>query len=220
MPETNPYRLPRTVLPRRYDLRLVPDLEAATFSGTVAVEVDVVEAVAEVVLNAIELEVDEAWIDVDGTRRDVGVALDPELERATLTLDGDPLPPGAATVHLAFRGVLNDKLRGFYRSTFVDDDGTERVIATTQFEATDARRAFPCWDEPDFKARFAITLHLDDDLHAVSNAAIVADEVLDGQRRVRFAETMTMSTYLVAFIVGPLEVTEAIDVAGTPLRLL
>ncbi|MEQ1787972.1 MAG: M1 family aminopeptidase, partial [Acidimicrobiales bacterium] len=113
-----------------------------------------------------------------------------------------------------------DQLRGFYRSTFTDEKGEERVLATTQFEATDARRAFPCWDEPDFKARFAITLHIDDDLHAVSNAAIVADEVLDGQRRVRFAETMTMSTYLVAFIVGPLEVTEPVDVAGTPLRLL
>mgnify|MGYP003537577199 CR=1 FL=1 len=88
-------------------------------------------------------------------------------------------------------------------------------LAATQFEATDARRAFPCWDEPDFKARFTITLYLDDDLHAVSNAALVADEVLDGRRRVRFAETMTMSTYLVAFIVGPLEVTEPVDVAGT-----
>ena len=61
---------------------------------------------------------------------------------------------------LRFRGLLNDKLRGFYRSTFTDDDGVERVIATTQFEATDARRAFPCWDEPDLKARFAITLVL------------------------------------------------------------
>jgi puromycin-sensitive aminopeptidase len=132
----------------------------------------------------------------------------------------EPLPAGEAVVSLRFRGQLNDKLRGFYRSTFTDDDGVERVIATTQFEATDARRAFPCWDEPDFKARFAITLHLDDDLHAVSNAAIESDEVLDGQRRVRFAETMTMSTYLVAFIVGPLEVTEPVDVAGTPLRLL
>ena len=121
---------------------------------------------------------------------------------------------------LRFRGCLNDKLRGFYRSTFTDDDGVEQVIATTQFEATDARRAFPCWDEPDLKAVFAITLVVDDDLHAVSNAAIESDEVLDGQRRVRFADTMTMSTYLVAFIVGPLEVTEPVDVDGTPLRLV
>ena len=147
------------------------------------------------------------------------MTLDESTERVTVTL-AEPLPAGEAVVSLRFRGRLNDKLRGFYRSTFTDDDGIERVIATTQFEATDARRAFPCWDEPDFKARFAITLYLDDDLHAVSNAALVADEVLDGRRRVRFADTMTMSTYLVAFIVGPLEVTEPVDVAGTPLRLL
>ena len=145
MAETNPHRLPRTVLPRRYDLHLVPDLEAATFSGTVAVEVEVVETTAEVVLNAIELEVDEAWVEVDGTRHAAAATLDAEHERATLALDTE-LAPGAATVHLAFRGTLNDKLRGFYRSTFVDDDGTDRAIATTQFEATDARRAFPCWD--------------------------------------------------------------------------
>jgi puromycin-sensitive aminopeptidase len=215
----NPYRLPRTVLPRRYDLTLTPDLPGATFVGAVDVDVDVTSPTAVVLLNAIELEIDEAWVTIGTVRHDAAVSLDEESERVTLTL-ADDLPVGDAIVSLRFRGLLNDKLRGFYRSTFTDDDDTERVIATTQFEATDARRAFPCWDEPDFKARFAITLHIDDDLHAVSNAAVVSDEVLDGQRRVRFAETMTMSTYLVAFIVGPLEVTEAIDVAGTPLRLL
>ena len=207
------------MLPRRYDLSLTPDLAAATFSGEVDVDVEVAEPTAEVVLNAIELEIDEAWITVGTARHDATVTLDEASERATLTVP-TPLPPGDAVVSLRFRGQLNDKLRGFYRSTFTDDDGNERVIATTQFEATDARRAFPCWDEPDFKARFAITLHLEDDLRAVSNAAVDPDEVIDGQRRVRFAETMTMSTYLVAFIVGPLEVTEPVDVAGTPLRLL
>jgi len=215
----NPFRLPRTVLPRRYDLTLTPDLPGATFVGAADVDVDVTSPTREVVLNAIELAIDSAWVTIDSVRHDAAVSLDEDRERVTLTLP-EALPIGDAVVSLRFRGLLNDKLRGFYRSTFTDDDGTERVIATTQFEATDARRAFPCWDEPDFKARFAITLHIDDDLHAVSNAAVVSDEVLDGQRRVRFAETMTMSTYLVAFIVGPLEVTEAIDVAGTPLRLL
>ena len=83
------------------------------------------------------------------------------------------MPAGRATLHTAFRGVLNDKLRGFYRSTFTDADGAEQVIATTQFEATDARRAFPCWDEPDYKAIFAVTLVVDADLLAVSNAAEV-----------------------------------------------
>ncbi|MEO6318590.1 MAG: M1 family metallopeptidase [Acidimicrobiales bacterium] len=215
----NPHRLPRAVVPRRYDLTLTPDLAAATFSGTVDIDVEVVEATPLVVLNAIELEVDTAWVTSEGVRQDAIVTLDEETERVSLAL-AEPIPPGDAVVSLRFRGLLNDKLRGFYRSTFTDDDGVERVIATTQFEATDARRAFPCWDEPDFKARFAVTLHIDDDLQAVSNAGVIADEVLDGQRRVRFAETMTMSTYLVAFIVGPLEVTEPVDVAGIPLRLL
>ena len=82
-----------------------------------------------------------------------------------------PVPVGPATLHLAFTGILNDKLHGFYRSTFTDDDGVEHVIATTQFEATDARRAFPCWDEPDLKAVFEVTLVVDDGLAAYSNGA-------------------------------------------------
>jgi len=218
--EPNPYRLPRNVIPRRYDLRLTPDLTAATFAGEVDIDVEVHDATATVVLNAIELEIDEAWVAVGDERLDADVSLDEETERATLTLPR-AVAPGPAVVSLRFRGVLNDKLRGFYRSRFTDESGEERFIATTQFEATDARRAFPCWDEPDLKATFAITLDVDEDLLAVSNAAIATEEPLGiGKRRVRFAETMVMSTYLVAFIVGPLEATEPVDVAGTPLRLV
>jgi len=218
----NPYRLPRTVVPSRYELTLEPDLGAATFGGTVATTVEITEAVDEVVLNAIELDLDQAWVveGADGARVDATVTLDDSTERATLSL-ARPVGPGAATVHVVFRGTLNDKLHGFYRSTFRDDDGTEHVIATTQFEATDARRAFPCWDEPDFKATFAVTLVVAEGLTAVSNAECVADEpTADGRRSVRFADTMAMSTYLVAFVVGPLEVTEPVDVDGTPLRVV
>jgi puromycin-sensitive aminopeptidase len=218
--ELNPYRLPRTVLPRRYELTLTPDLEASTFQGSVDIEVDVDSPTAEVVLNAIELEIDEAWAVVDGQRLEASVRLDSVTERAHLTLSSE-LPPGPALVSLRFRGQLNDKLRGFYRSTFTDHNSTERVIATTQFEATDARRAFPCWDEPDCKAIFAITLVVDEALTAVSNAAPVSDEPIgDGRRRVRFADTMTMSTYLVAVVIGPLDSTDPIDVAGTPTRIV
>ncbi|MFZ6005087.1 MAG: M1 family metallopeptidase [Actinomycetota bacterium] len=220
MVETNPHRLPRSVLPRRYDLTLTPDLEAATFAGSVDIDVDVLEDVDTVVLNAIELEIDDAWVVVDGRRLEVEVSLDEAVERATLALP-ETLPPGPAVVSLRFRGHLNDKLRGFYRSRFTDDQGDERVIATTQFEATDARRAFPCWDEPDCKAVFAVTLVIEADLQAVSNSAIISDELQDdGRRRVRFADTMVLSTYLVAFIVGPLEATDPADVDGTPVRLL
>ena len=214
------YRLPRTVVPSRYAVTLEPDLQAFTFAGRETVELEVAEPVREIVLNSIELEIDEAWVEqADGSRLDAGVSYDESTERATLALSGE-LPAGQATLHAAFRGILNDKLHGFYRSTFTDDAGTSHVIATTQFEATDARRAFPCWDEPEAKATFEITLVVDDHLTALSNAAEV-DRTAAGEGRVevRFAETMKMSTYLVAFIVGPLEVTEPVDVDGTPLRV-
>ncbi|HXH58737.1 M1 family metallopeptidase [Iamia sp.] len=220
MPATDPYRLPRTVLPRRYELALTPDLDAATFTGSVVVEVDVTEPVTGIVLNAVELTVAEAWVERDGDRNDASVTLDAETERATLTL-GRELRTGPATVHLRFAGTLNDKLRGFYRSTFSDEAGTDHTIATTQFEATDARRAFPCWDEPEMKAVFSITLDVPGDLLAVSNAAEVSSEATgDGRRRVRFADSMSMSTYLVAFVVGPLVATDPIDVDGVPLRVV
>ena len=100
--------------------------------------------------------------------------------------------------------MLNDQLHGFYRSTYTDDEGASHTIATTQFESTDARRAFPCFDEPALKATFATTLIVEDGLLAVSNTAETGRESLeDGRVRVSFATTMPMSTYLVAFVVGP-----------------
>ncbi|HEX6786984.1 MAG TPA: M1 family aminopeptidase, partial [Acidimicrobiales bacterium] len=118
-------------------------------------------------------------------------------------------------------GTLNDKLRGWYRSTYKDEEGNERVIATSQMQATDCRRAFPCWDEPDFKAVFAVTMVVADDLLAISNGPEVSrDARPDGRHVVRFADTMSMSTYLVAFIVGPLVATDPVDVGGVPLRLV
>jgi len=217
----DPYRLPRTVVPSHYDLTLSPDLDGGRFDGRVAITVDVADAVDEVVLNAIELTIDQAWLEnPEGIRRSAAVSLDEATERVTLHLE-EPAAAGAWTVHVAFAGLLNDKLHGFYRSTFVDDQGDERVIATTQFEATDARRAFPCWDEPAFKASFGVTLVVPEDLTAISNAAEVDRQPAgDGLVAVRFADTMVMSTYLVAFIVGPLEVTEPVDANGTPIRVV
>ncbi|HEX2150018.1 MAG TPA: M1 family aminopeptidase, partial [Actinomycetota bacterium] len=105
-------------------------------------------------------------------------------------------------------------------SSFTDPDGRDRVIATTQFESTDARLAFPCWDEPDLKATFAVTLVVPDGVLALSNGAEVSNEpTADGRRRVVYAETMKMSTYLVAFVVGPLGITDPVDASGTPLRV-
>ncbi len=223
--ETPSYRLPTSVTPHAYRLVLTPDLDKATFSGDVEIDVTVRRPTDAITLNAAELELTFAELnDGDPDRgyalSPTSIALDPDEERAVLTF-AEPLATGPATLHLAFTGILNDKLHGFYRSTFTDDDGTDHVIATTQMESTDARRAFPCWDEPALKATFEVTLVVDDALAAYSNGPVVEEAPEPGgKRRVRFAPTMVMSTYLVAFIVGPLEATDPVDVNGVPLRIV
>jgi puromycin-sensitive aminopeptidase len=216
----NPYRLPRNVVPSRYDLHLEPDLENATFVGTVAISVDITEATDTIVLNAIELDVKSATVAAHGDEpRSVTVALNETSERCTLS--GHSFPIGPAVVHLTFSGILNDKLRGFYRSTFVDTDGVTQTIATTQMQATDCRRGFPCWDEPDFKAVFAVTLVVPEHLVAISGSPEASrTPVGNGKVAVSFKDSMIMSSYLIAFVIGPLEITEPIDVDGTPLRIV
>lgn len=220
-PTSASYRLPTDVLPGAYRIELAPDLDTASFTGQVAIDLDVVTATNRIVLNAAELEISSATLRRgDLTLVPSAVELNPEEEQVTLVF-GDELVAGHGTLSITFTGILNDKLRGFYRSTFKDADGTEHVIATTQMQSTDARRAFPCWDEPEFKATFEITLIVAEGLTAVSNSPEVANEPTeDGRRRVRFSPTMVMSTYLVAFIVGPLEVTDPVDVDGIPLRIV
>ncbi len=215
------YRLPRTVIPLRYELTLAPDLEHFTFDGVETVTIEIHEATRQIVLNAADLQITSASLQSGDLTIDATVSLDNERERALVSLSGTA-EPGQWQLTMSFTGVLNDKLAGFYRSTFTDFDGNERVIATTQFESTDARRAFPCWDEPDFKAPFGITLVVDEGLTALSNGPIERDEPMEGRpgkRVVRFADTMPMSTYIVAFVVGPLELTDPVDVDGTPLRV-
>jgi len=214
----DPYRLPRTVAPDHYELAIVPDLRAFRFDGTSSVTLTVHEPVDEIVLNAIELEIHRATLEAADLTREGTVTLDPEKERATIVFE-HTIPPGGAVLHLEFSGLINDQLHGFYRSTYTDDDGIEQVIATTQFEATDARRAFPCWDEPEHKATFATTLFVPDGLTALSNGGVRTERPADGGTWVSFETTMKMSTYLVAFVIGPLVATEPLDVDGVPLRV-
>ncbi|MDQ3569326.1 MAG: M1 family metallopeptidase [Actinomycetota bacterium] len=221
MPDGDSHRLPYSVEPTRYDLTLSPDLDEASFTGEERVLVRVHRPTAEIVLNAADLSIHEAKLFADdGTIRPGRVTLDEANERAVIALE-EPAPAGDHTLHLTFSGVLNDQLQGFYRSQFRDHDDVTRTIAATQFEATDARRAFPCWDEPDRKASFAVTLIVDEELVAISNSEV--EEVTEagpGRKQYRFAETMRMSTYLAAFVVGPFELSDPVDVDGVPLRVI
>jgi puromycin-sensitive aminopeptidase len=214
------YRLPRTVTPRHYAIELQPKLHAGQFTGAETIEVTVHEPVSEIVLNAADLALHSAeFSDSTGAVRTAAVTLDEPAERARLAFPS-PIAPGAGRLSIAFSGSLNDKLRGFYRSRFTLADGSEDVLAVTQFEATDARRAFPCWDEPAFKAVFQVTLVVEDGLAAISNTPIVEQQPLPGGTvRMRFAPTIPMSTYLLAFVVGRLEPTAAVRAGEIPIRV-
>ena len=218
---TNPYRLSPDVRPVAYRLHLEPNLESATFAGTVEIDLDLATASSAITLHAIELDVEPAEL-VAGSATFVSSSptFDATYETATFAFASE-IPAGRSTMLLRFTGILNDQLHGFYRSTFTDDAGVEHVIATTQFEATDARRAFPCFDEPSLKATYQTTLVIPEHLEAYSNTAVIADVATgDGRRSVTFAETMIMSTYLVAFVVGPFEATAVTMVRGVPVRIV
>jgi puromycin-sensitive aminopeptidase len=219
-PNLDSFRLPRTVEPEAYRLEIQPDMGSATFSGTVEIDAIVHEAVDEIVLNAADLAISDAEVrTADGELFGCTISFEDELEQVIFH-PSTQLPPGPCKVSCRFTGTLNDKLHGFYRSTFVDEGGDTHTIATTQFESVDARRAFPCWDEPDRKATFEVTLIVDRDAEAFSNSPIVETRRVDDKNRVRFSPTMKMSTYLVAFIVGQLETTQTVDVDGVPLRVV
>ena len=216
MPPADAVVLPANVRPTKYSLTLHPDLKTFTFTGRQTIDVDIVVPTARIILNAAELEISDISLRCKGAASPVSsIALDADAETATLDF-GRTLPPGPAQLEMDFNGTLNDRLVGFYRSEYVDGEGQTRHLATTQFEPTDARRAFPCWDEPAHKAVFDVTLVFDDSLQAVSNTPAIEESVsTPGLRSVRFAETPVMSTYLLAFVVGDLVSVEAHAANGT-----
>ena len=232
-PDSPNFRLPRNVVPSRYELRLTPDLKEFRFSGQETIEVTVREPVTAIVLNSKELEIQEACVENgSGTNLKGTVSLVEKTELATIAFAGT-LGKGDWKLQLKFAGTLNDKLKGFYRSFWTDAKGGKHAIATTQFESTDARRAFPCFDEPEFKATYKVTLVVDEHLTAISNGRKLREEVIDDgiryiqdpgpdhrrKKEVEFAETMKMSTYLLAFIVGEFVSSKPIHVNGKEVRV-
>ena len=213
--------LPDNVKPSRYILTLEPDMEAASFLGHETIEIEVLAPTSSITMNASELQISSCRVMPGGNDAITALSIDTCEEAETVTFSfPEEIPAGTARLDIEFVGVLNDQLRGFYLSHYTDIDGNERQLATTQFEATDARRAFPCWDEPSLKATFALTLVVPSDLSAVSNMPIVEEFAeQDGLKRLQFDETPIMSTYLLAFIIGDLRCVEQTADDGTLIRV-
>ena len=216
MPSADAVVLPENVRPVHYQITLQPYMDKFTFDGLEVIDIEVKEATSEIVLNAAEMKVSAGMVIKDGRWiRASAITQDDETETVTVAFP-ETIEAGPAQLDLRFVGELNDKLRGFYRSQYVNPEGEVSYLATTQFEATDARRAFPCWDEPACKATFQLTLNIPADMVAVSNTPILEQAGLDaGFKSVMFHRTPIMSTYLMAFIVGDLSYIEQEAVNNT-----
>ena len=191
-------RLSDTVVPEHYTLWFAPDLEKETFRGRETIQAVVTQPTASVTLHAAEIQFGEVRITSGGRTQTARVTMDPKAETATFTVP-QRLAEGPVTIEVTYTGILNDKLRGFYISKA---DG--RKYAVTQMEATDARRAFPSFDEPAFKATFDISMTVDRADTAISNGRPLSDTPgpEPGTHTITYARTPKMSTYLVAMIVG------------------
>ena len=214
--------LPEHVTPTNYDVKLEPNFDTFTFQGAVTIKADVNQTTDSIVLNSAELEIQDVSVDSKGVKCDVlDVSINPDNETISIKLaKGLEIGTSNLQVQISFIGSLNDRLLGFYKSQYIDINGNEKFLAATQFESTDARRAFPCWDEPSKKATFDVSLDIPDEMVAVSNMPIVSDvKGLAGRKTITFDTTPIMSTYLLAFIVGELGCIEQSTKSGTLMRV-
>jgi puromycin-sensitive aminopeptidase len=208
--EDRNYRLPRHVRPTSYDAALSLDLERKHFSGTARIGLSVDEPATEIVLHAAELKIERALLRVGGR------ALEPSeiavvVPSETIILRfAEPAPSGSATLELAWQGSVGTGLRGLY-------DAGGGLVAT-QFEAADARRVFPCFDEPGFKAPWKLAIEAPKDVVVLSNGALVEEQDLGERHRLGYAETPPLPTYLVAFVAGRVEAHPPVSVRRIPVR--
>ena len=206
-------RLPKIAIPENYKLSFTPDFSKDNFSGQEEIQANVLKAGTEIVLNAAEIAFESATIRNGNKTQTAAVALDAQREMATLTVS-QPLQPGPCTIRIRYTGILNNQLHGFYLGK--DDRG--RKYAATQFESTDARRAFPSFDEPAYKATFDIEVTAPKEMTVISNTKPISDVPSGDLHTVKFATTPKMSSYLVAMIVGQFDYVEG-SADGIPIRV-
>ncbi len=201
-PETHK-TLGRNVIPTRYVLEFRPSIKTFKFSGREEIEADVKRPTSKITVNSEKLKITEATVEHGGVIEKARVRVYEKEERAVLSLRSRVR--GRVRIRMRFSGVNSDDLRGFYRSRYLAN-GRERYLLTTQLEPTDARRVFPCFDEPEFKAVFEVSLIADSGLDCISNMPAISEERIgNGMKKVTFPPTPIMSTYLLYLGVGRLE---------------
>ena len=204
---STPGKLPKQVVPQKYSIRIKPDMEKLTFTGSEAIKIDVREPVKEIVLNALELRITTAAVD-EKPIASTALKLDPKEETLTIPL-AEQLDTGTHTLVLTFTGKINPQGQGLYYARYQEQgSGEQKTMLGTQFEATDARRMFPCWDEPSFRARFQLTAVVPENFVAVSNMPVESESKVPGGKEVHFAMTPSMSSYLNVFVAGELDMIE------------
>ncbi|KAI6226405.1 Aminopeptidase [Aphelenchoides fujianensis] len=214
-------KLPTFARPAHYWLALEPCLKTFRFNGKEVIDVEVLEPTRFLKLHADEIEIKQAALKfLDGKEwSNLNVKLDKRWKTLTVELPA-ALPPQSVKLCLDFVGEHNETMAGFYRSSYKNAAGETRTIVSTQFESESARKAFPCWDEPVYKARFDIELTVDPALTALSNTNVIAEtKTADGRKQLKYATTPLMSSYLVAFAVGDFEYLETTSKAGVLMRV-
>ena len=200
--DATPGKLPKTVVPIRYAIELRPDIESLALPGVVVVDIEVREPTARLTLNAVNTSFASVTVDDDAERADV--ALDAAAETVTFTF-ARPMAAGMHRLRMDFAARINKFDRGFFFVDYPTDNGMKRLL-TSKLEPSDARRIFPCWDEPAFKASFALTVVVPRHFLAVGNMPVAREEPLGPNlKRVAFAATPKMSSYLFVLTVGELE---------------
>ncbi|KAG0676788.1 Aminopeptidase 2 mitochondrial [Pichia californica] len=203
--------LPTNIKPQHYNLSLEPLFDTFKFNGEVTIDLDIKESSDFITLHSTEIELLEYHV-IDKSKtilKPIDLSTNEDDQTVTFKFDKTFEAGTKIQLYIKFIGELNDKMAGFYRSTY-EEDGKTKYLATTQMEPTDCRRAFPSFDEPNLKAKFTIALTGDKNLTYLSNMDVQYEkDISETKKTVHFNTTPLMSTYLVAFIVGDLKYVES-----------
>ena len=220
MSNANTGLLPDYISPKKYDITIEPDLNQFDFSGNVSIDIKIDRKTDTLRLNASELKINSCQLSSKHGKVFAPNSISEEKDSETVFFKFEKeISPGDYILFISYKGTLNDKLRGFYRSQYKDSKGKIKHLATTQFEPTDARKAIPCWDEPKFKSNFKLRLIIPENLQAISNMPILSTTTIGEKKIIEFGETPIMSTYLLAFIIGELSCIERFTPDGTLMRI-